>query len=243
MEKAVFCRDLFFSYDEADVLKGVSFDVEEGEYIGIIGPNGGGKSTLLKLILGFLEPKKGEIRVFGKPPLEAQRKTAYVPQNIRYDRHFPLSTLELVLGGRLSHLPWHGQFLKKDKEKGLEALAKVGLLELSGRHFGTLSGGEQQRSLIARALASEPKLLLLDEPTASVDIKAEREILSLLKSLKDEMTILMVTHDLQTTIDHFDRVLCVQQSVVSYSPKEVCEHYALGLYHPPLLNLKSGWER
>jgi zinc transport system ATP-binding protein len=194
---------------------------------------------LLKLILGFLSPSSGTVSVFGKEPRLAQSEIAYVPQQMRFDRSFPISTLELVLGGRLAHLPWYGRFKQEDREKALYALEKVGLADLAPRSFASLSGGQQQRVLIARALASEPKLLLLDEPTASVDPEAEAAILNLLQSMRGSITLMMVTHDLQTAIHYVDRVLVVQHQVIAYTPQEVCEHYALGLYHPPLLNLRS----
>lgn len=223
---------LTFKYDQVDVLKDVSFSVKEGEFLGIIGPNGGGKTTLLKLLIGFLVPTEGKINV-------SDTRFAYVPQNMRFDRHFPISVMELVLGGRLSELPWYGIFRNEDKEIAKEALQQIGLYHLKDQAFGTLSGGQQQRCLIARALASKPRILFLDEPTANVDSDASYEIMNLLQQLKGKMTILMVTHDLQTAINQVDRVLCVQQSAVTYTPIEVCEHYALGLYHPPLLTLKS----
>lgn len=237
MSEALYAEQLCFAYNGPPILNNVSFKVSEGEFIGLIGPNGGGKTTLLKLILGFLKPSSGQLSVFGAAPAALQKDIAYVPQNMRYDRHFPISVYELVLSGRLAHLPWYGIFAKSDHEKALSALKTVGLSDFAHRAFGTLSGGQQQRILIARALASEPALLLLDEPTANVDHDAEQKILELLQELKGKITILMVTHDLQTAIDQVDRVLCVQQGVISYSPQEVCEHYALGLYHPPLLNL------
>lgn len=237
---AVISDNVSFNYEDIDVLSSASFAVKKGEFIGIIGPNGGGKTTLLKLILGFLQPKQGKIEVFGRSPLDAQGQVAYVPQSMRYDRHFPISVLELVLGGCLADLPWYGSFKKEDRKRALSALDQVGLSFLAERPFGTLSGGQQQRVLIARSLASDPKLLLLDEPTASVDSEAEQSIYSLLQTLKGKMTIMMVTHDLQTAINQVDRVLCVQHSVISYTPDEVCEHFALGLYHPPLINMKKG---
>lgn len=230
-------QNLYFSYGDDPIFSNISFEIEEGEFIGIIGPNGGGKSTLLRLILGFLTPAKGSLTVFHKSPGKALHQMAYVPQNMRFDKHFPLSTLELVLQGRLFHLPWHGIWKKHDIKKAHLALEEVNLAHLKDRPFGTLSGGEQQRALIARALVSDPKILILDEPTANVDQTAEKTILNLLSSLQRKMTILLVTHDLQTAIDQVSRVLCVQREIVSYSPKEICEHYALGLYHPPLLTV------
>lgn len=239
MTVSIFAHRLFFSYEDQDVLEDISFEVKEGEFIGIIGPNGGGKSTLLKLILGFLEPSSGALKVFGKDPATIRKQMAYVPQNCRFDRHFPISTLELVLMGRLSHLPFWGVYRREDVLKAEDALDAVGLKHLKNKSFGTLSGGQQQRVLIARAIVQEPKILLLDEPTANVDNQAEKDILNLLMELKGKMTILTVTHDLQTTIHRVDRVFCVQHTLIPYTPEEVCEHYALGLYHPPLLNLKS----
>ena len=230
-----------FAYDENDppVLKNATFKVEAGEFLAIIGPNGGGKTTLLKLILGFLKPQSGQITVFGQAPAAARQQMAYVPQSQRFDRQFPISVLELVLAGRLSHLPWYGCFNNKDKQAAREALAKVGLSEYEEAPFGTLSGGQAQRALIARALVAEPKLLLLDEPTASVDVQAEADICALLQKLKGQITILMVTHDLKTILNDIQRVLYVQQKVYPLHPKEVCEHFAIGLYHSPLINLSG----
>lgn len=228
-----------FAYRESAVLKDVSFSVQEGEFIGIIGPNGGGKTTLLKLIMGFLKPDVGSIHIFGKIPQQTQQLVAYVPQSMRFDRQFPISVLELVLLGRLSHLSWHGQHHHLDKEKAIEAMEKVGIAHLQNASFGELSGGQAQRALIARALVSEPKLLLLDEPTASVDSQAEMDIYNILDFLKKQMTIMMVTHDLNSVIERVDRVICVQNKVFTLLPQEVCEHFALGLYHTPLIKLGS----
>ena len=226
---------LGFGYQDSLVLEDVSFSVKRGEFLGIFGPNGGGKTTLLKLIMGFLEPTSGSIEVFGKPPRSSQQKISYVPQSLHFDRKFPISVFELVLSGRLAHLPWYGRYRREDRQEALHALAEVGLVDIKERAFGTLSGGQAQRSLIARALVSQPELLLLDEPTASVDAQAETEIYHLLEGLKGKMTILMVTHHLRTAINQVQRVLCVKKNVISLQPEEVCEHFAIGLYHPPLI--------
>jgi zinc transport system ATP-binding protein len=230
---------LFFSYTYTPVLFDISLKVQAGEFIGLIGPNGGGKTTLLKLIMGFLKPSKGKIRVFGESPrsLRVGRSLplAYVPQSIRFDREFPISVLDVVLSGLLSRLPWYGWFHQKERSAAFEALEKVGLEKFYKHPFGTLSGGQAQRVLIARALVSQPQLLLLDEPTASVDSQAEADIYAILKELKGKMTIMMVTHDLRAAIDHVQRVFCVQGNVLSLKPEEVCEHFAIGLYHAPLI--------
>lgn len=226
-ELLIHFEHVFFGYGEDLVLRDVNFKVHAGEFIGIIGPNGGGKTTLLKLILGFLKPKRGLKQI-------NTSEVAYVPQGLRFDRQFPISVMELVLSGRLAHLPWYGVYSKADRQAALEALEKVGLISHRNAAFGTLSGGQAQRALIARALVSNPSLLLLDEPTASVDTQAEADIYRILQSLRGQMTILMVTHNLNVAIELVDRVLCVQGGVLSLMPQEVCEHFALGLYHAPL---------
>jgi zinc transport system ATP-binding protein len=233
--------DVSFAYQNQAhrVLKNATFNVSAGEFLGIIGPNGGGKTTLLKLIMGFLKPIEGQIHIFGQSPTEARRNIAYVPQSLRYDRQFPISVFELILSGRLSHLSWYGKYSQKDRQIAFEMLEKVGLNAYKDVPFGTLSGGEAQRALIARALASEPQILLLDEPTASVDAQAEANICSFLQHLKGKMTILMVTHDLKTIIRDVERVICVQNEIYSLQPQEVCEHFALGLYHVPLIQMPS----
>lgn len=234
MAPIVIFDQVSFAYHDALILKHVSFSVQEKEFIGIIGPNGGGKTTLLKLLMGFLKCARGKISVFGESPQSARQRIAYVPQGLHFDRQFPISVQELVLSGRLSHLPWHGVYSKADLHAADEALHKVGLQELRQHAFGDLSGGQAQRALIARALVSEPDLLLLDEPTASVDTPAEAVIYEILKDLRGKITMMMVTHDLRVAIDLVDRVLCVQGGVISLLPQEVCEHFALGLYHAPI---------
>jgi zinc transport system ATP-binding protein len=226
-----------FSYQGAPVLNSVSFQIYPGEFIGMIGPNGGGKTTLLKLILGFLKPTSGTIRIFGdKTRGHAEtNKVAYVPQSVRFDREFPISVEEVVLSGLISHLPWFGRFHSSDRQAAKEALQQMGLTHLASAAFGTLSGGQAQRALIARALVSNPQLLLLDEPTASVDIQAESDIYAMLNQLKGKITILMVTHDLRAAIEQVERILCVQGGVNALKPEEVCKHFAFGLYHMPLI--------
>lgn len=235
---AIQVENLQFAYQITPILTDVNFSISSGEFIGIIGPNGGGKTTLLKLILGFLKPSQGSIKIFDSPAGSscAQKKLAYVPQSIRFDREFPISVEEVVLSGLMSHLPWYGKFKQKDKQAALEALERVRLADYAHCSFGTLSGGQAQRVLIARALVSNPQLLLLDEPTASVDNQAETDIYNILKELQEQqMTILMVTHDLRIALHHVARVLYVQNKVWSLKPEEVCEHFAIGLFHPPLI--------
>lgn len=234
MEPVIAVKHLNFSYPHTEILKDVSFQVDSGEFLGVIGPNGGGKTTLLKLLMGFLKPDSGAIQIFGNSPASALQHIAYVPQNLLFDRQFPISVLELVLLGRLSQLPWYGIFSEQDRNAARSALEQVEMLEFEKYSFGSLSGGQAQRVLIARALASNPKLLLLDEPTASIDTQAQALIYSILKKLEGSITILMVTHDLKASIGIVSRVLCVHGGVISLPPSEVCEHFALGLYHAPL---------
>jgi len=236
MPAAVSASQLTFGYGPLPVLHGVNFEIGEGETIAIIGPNGGGKTTLLKLIMGFLRPDGGEIRIFGCPQKQARELLAYVPQRLPFDRDFPISVLEVVLTGRLNRMSWYGCWKQEDMEAAHAALEQISLAEWSSAPFGSLSGGQAQRVLIARALVSQPRLLLLDEPTSSIDMQAQQDIYQLLHQLHGKMTIVMVTHDLNTVIKRVDRVLCVQGQVLPLAPQEVCEHFAFGLYHPPLIS-------
>jgi len=225
--------EVSFAYDREPVLSDVSFSIESGEWIGLIGPNGGGKTTLLKLILGFLQPDEGKIELFGQPPKEGRRQIGYVPQSLGFDPAFPISLLELVLTGRLCKLRWYGRHSKRDRQLALEALEQVGLIQFANRRYSELSGGQRQRALIARALVSNPRMLVLDEFTANLDQEAEAAIYRFLQRLHREITILMVTHDLDALVDKVDRVLSIRRELSILPPAKVCEHFAMGLYHPP----------
>lgn len=220
--------DLFFSYDAVKILERVNLRVKKGEFIGIMGPNGGGKTTLLRLLMGFLIPASGTVKVNGK--------IGYVPQVHRTDRDFPIAVHELILLGALSKTTFWGTYPPAVKEKANALIEQLGLTPHKNKVFGSLSGGLAQRVLLARALLSDPDLLLLDEPTSNIDRASTAVIFELLEALKGHKTILLVTHDLKTTIERVDRVLCVQGEVNSFLPKDVCEHFALGLYHTPLLS-------
>ncbi|MDQ5956071.1 MAG: zinc transport system ATP-binding protein [Chlamydiota bacterium] len=229
-------HQLFFSYNHQSILEDVNITVQPNEFIVVFGPNGGGKTTFFKLILGLLQPKKGWVKVLNKNPQHTRHLMGYVPQMQQVDRSFPISVLDVVMMGCLSKLNYWGRFPKAMRKLGLEALEKVSLLHKEKASFGSLSGGETQRALIARAIVDHPKILLLDEPTANVDPLAEKSIYQLLKELNTDMTILMVSHDLQTIIDKASRLICVNRQATSLQTKEVCEHFALGLYHTPLTN-------
>ena len=196
------------------------------------------RSTFLKLVLGLLKPDEGEIAVFGKPPESAKTQMGYVPQVNNVDRQFPISVFEFVLSGTLTKKSgW--TYPNEVKEQVKELLKQLNLYEHQHKPFGKLSGGLAQRVCIARALVSDPDLLVLDEPTANIDVKAQEEILNLLFGMKKKKTILLVTHDLNTVISGIDRVLCIEHEATSFMPKEVCEHFAHGLYHRPLMEKKK----
>jgi zinc transport system ATP-binding protein len=236
MNPIIQAEDLTFSYSPLSVLSGVNLAVEKGEFIGLIGPNGGGKTTLLKLVMGFLRPTAGSLQVLGCSPEKARLRMGYVPQVHRMDRSFPITVRELVLLGALERRSLFGKDrLVNDEADAL--LEEMGLSEYEDRPFASLSGGLAQRALFTRALLSRPELLLLDEPTANVDISSTQQILQKLDEIKGETTILLVTHDLSTIVERVDRILSVRGCVHSFHPKEICEHFALGLYHTPLAGL------
>ncbi|URA09173.1 metal ABC transporter ATP-binding protein [Thermospira aquatica] len=213
MSVAIEVKNLSFGYAEKPIVNNVSFSINEGEFVTLVGPNGGGKTTLLRLLLGLLQPWSGSILIYGQPNIKQRQIIGYVPQSGIFDRQFPLTVEEMVLQGRLK--PW-GWYTDKDKKCALEALDKVGLLHLQKETFSHLSGGQLQRVLIARALASEARILFLDEPSASIDSESEEKLFSLLSTLKREKTILLVTHDTGFINTITDRVLCIHQTL--------CEH-------------------
>jgi zinc transport system ATP-binding protein len=210
------CRGVSFAYGRSLVLENASFAVHQGESLCVIGPNGGGKSTLAKLILGLLEPSAGTLTVFGRHPAESRTAIGYVPQAMRFDPQFPISALDIVLMGRLNHLAV-GRFSKACRATARAALAEVGLSGYERRPFSDLSGGERQRVMIARALACDPGILLLDEPTANIDLSIEAQLIETLVSLRRRMTILMITHDLDLVSSIGDSVLCVNHRVHRHS--------------------------
>ena len=178
-------------------LERVNLTVQTGEFLGLVGPNGGGKTTLLKLVLGLLLPDTGTVRVFGEPPVKARKQVGYVPQFADVDRSFPITVLDVVLMGRLGITRFLGNYQPSDYTAAQRAMEQVGVWELRKQRLGDLSEGQRQRVLIARALTSKPRLLVLDEPTASVDSTAEAAISSLLMRLQGSITILMVSHDIE----------------------------------------------
>jgi zinc transport system ATP-binding protein len=216
-------RGLWFSYNNHPVLREVDLTVGRGDFLVLIGPNGGGKTTLLKLMLGILRPDRGVIRVFGKPPREASHQIGYVPQELDVDRSFPIRVLDVVLMGRLQHGKLWSRYSRRDKEATYQALERVGMGEYQNHRIGELSGGQRQRVLVARALVSEPKILFLDEPTAHVDSKGETDFYSFLKELNETVTIVVVSHDLSVIASCFKSVACVNQRLFFHDGAKIPE--------------------
>ncbi len=207
-------KDVSFSYGGPYVLEDVNLCLHQGDFASLIGPNGGGKTTLLKIILGLLKPAKGSVRVLGGSPEESRRRIGYIPQKAQFDPQFPVSVFEVALMGRLGVGQSIGLYSKSDRERSLKALDEVGLADLRNRAFSALSGGQQQRVLIARALSSDPEMLLLDEPTANLDVHMEEAFYDLLVTLNRRMTIVLVSHDLGVVSRLVRTVVCVKQKVM-----------------------------
>lgn len=208
-------QNLSFQYSSTSpwIVDRVSCDIQEKDFIGIIGPNGGGKTTLIKLILGLLSPTRGNILHYPHQSYPQALKIGWVPQHFSYDKSFPISTQEVVLTGRMSRLPWYGRYSKQDLLAAQAALDTVGLLPYRNVCFSHLSGGQMQRVLLARALASEPQILILDEPTANIDPKTQKSILQILSKLNHQCTIIMITHDLHHATHCFNKVYFMKNTL------------------------------
>jgi len=225
---------LTFAYQTTPVLEDVSFTVAAREFVSVVGPNGGGKTTLLKLMLGLLQPQRGTIHVFGRPPIEVRQRIGYVPQHAQFDPQFPVTALDVVLMGRLGISAALGPASRADRRAALKALDEVGLADYARRPLPALSGGQRQRVLIARALASEPELLLLDEPTANLDIAVQGDFLELLHKLNERMTILLVSHDVGFVSQHVRTVICVARHVDVHPTRELNGRTISALYGGPV---------
>lgn len=206
-----------FSFGKVPVLQDVSLKIGAREFCALIGPNGGGKSTLVKLALGLLVPDTGTVQVLGAKPKLARSRIGYVPQFATFPKDFPITAREAVLHGRLGRRTWWRSLDAADHQAADTALAATEVAELADRPIAALSGGQLQRVMIARALATEPELLLLDEPTAHVDTHAEHSLFDLLAQLHQHMAIVMVSHDVGLVSRHVDRVACLNRTLVCHA--------------------------
>jgi len=227
-----------FAYDGNLVLEDISLTVEEGDFLGVVGPNGSGKTTLLKIILGLIHPTRGKVRVFGESPERGRHFIGYVPQHANLDASFPISVTDVVLIGRLGQAPVLGRYRKTDRQAAEEAMHEAEVYDLRNRRFGKLSGGQQQRVLMARALVGQPELLLLDEPTASIDGRVEQDIYHLLKKLNEKVTIMLVSHDLGFISTYVNRVACVNRRLVCNPTEKITGDVIEACYSGPVHMLK-----
>ncbi len=218
---AIQVENLSFAYGDLPVLEAVDLEVAEGEFLGIVGPNAGGKSTLLKLLLGLLKPQRGRIRILGTTPEKARRLIGYVPQHPAFARDFPVTVEQVVLMGRLGRGRLWGGYAKEDHAVARRVMEEAEIADLAQRPVGRLSGGQLQRVLVARALACEPRILLLDEPTANIDLRVENELFDLLRELNQRMTILVVSHDIAFISRYVHRVACLDHTLVCHTTGEI----------------------
>lgn len=214
-------KDLEFAYSGETILESVNLSVKDHDFLAIIGPNGGGKTTLLKLMLGLLTPGSGTVLIKGHPPHKASSSIGYVPQNVHMNHSFPISALDVVLMGALEPGNRFQRNQAQHRNAALDALDRLEMGDHADKRIGVLSGGQRQRVLIARALVSQPEILLLDEPTASIDTKGQTEFYQLLAKLNKKITILVVSHDLLVISRYVNSVACVNKWLHFHDQAEI----------------------
>ncbi len=233
-------EDIWVRYDGIPVLQGVTLIVKDNEFLGLIGPNGGGKTTLLRVILGLVKPVWGRVTVLGEPPRRNRHLIGYVPQHNFFDRDFPVNVREIVLMGRNGRRGLLSRYNEDDKERAGNALKMVGMLDQQNRQIGRLSGGEQQRVFIARALVGEPKVLLLDEPTASVDTTTQTDFYEMLEDLRQQMPIVLVSHDISAVSVYVDKIACLNRQLFYHGSPEIEAEVLEATYKCPVQMLTHG---
>ena len=241
-DKIVSISDLWVYRREHTVLEDINLELLAGDFLGLIGPNGGGKSTLLKAMLGLIKPDRGSITIFGKKPAAARSRMGYVPQKTVFDQSFPVKVLDVVLMGRYSRTGLLHRYNRQDRKAALEALQAVGMEERAEREIGALSGGEQQRVFVARSLVSDPELLLLDEPTAGVDSAQQTDFYDLLCHLNRDMgiAIVLVSHDVTAISTYVSKIACLNQRLYYHGSKELSNEDIEKAYGCPVEMIAHG---
>jgi zinc transport system ATP-binding protein len=239
-EPVLSLRNVSFSYRGEPVLEDVTLEVEARDYLAILGPNGSGKTTLLKVMLGLLQPQRGSVRVLGRTAATARGQVGYVPQHAGFDLDFPIRVLDVVLMGRYPARRLGRRFDAEDRAQALRALAQVELAPCAERPIGALSGGQIQRVLIARALALEPRLLLLDEPHASLDERVGRSVWELLEELSQRLTIVLVSHDIGAISHYVRSVACLNRRLHGHPSRELTPEILEATYGCPVELLAHG---
>lgn len=239
-EEVVKLDNVWVDYHGLVVLEGINLSISQHDFLGIIGPNGGGKTTLLRVILGLVNPVRGRVTVFGQTAEKVRKFIGYVPQHSQFDFNFPISAWEVVLMGRYRHTGFFNRYQDMDKDITREVLNSVGMFEHKDRQIGKLSRGQQQRVLLARALVGEPKLLILDEPTASVDVKMQTGFYELLGKLKEKMAIVLVSHDIGAVSIYVDKIACLNRKLFYHDSKEIKAEELIEIYQCPVELIAHG---
>ena len=227
---AIEISNLNFSFENLAILENITMSIEQGDFAGLVGPNGGGKTTLLKLILGLYKPQSGTISIFGESLKKQRKKIGYVPQYANFNSDFPISVQDTVLQGRLGVSSFFGRYDQNDKIIAQKVMQETEILNLAHRSIQTLSGGQMQRVLVARALAAEPEIMLLDEPTANIDQRAEKDIFDIFKAINERMTILIISHDIAFVSDYINKVFCLNKTLVCHDASPVTSDTIHTLY-------------
>jgi len=227
-------ENVWVQYDGRLVLENVDLTVRERDFMGIIGPNGGGKTTLLKVLLGLVSPARGRVTVLGRTPSEARRFVGYVPQHVEFDDDFPISVWEVAMMGRLGRRGLLKPYTEADRRMVAEALRHVDMLDHRDRQIGQLSGGERQRVYVARALASDPEILLLDEPTASVETRVVGGIYDVLEDLNRRVTIILVSHDIGVVSSYVKTIGCLNRRLIYHESKVITPDMLEAAYQCPV---------
>jgi zinc transport system ATP-binding protein len=239
-EPAVHIEDLSVRLGGRRVLEDINLRIKEGDFLGVIGPNGGGKTTLLRAILGLVKPERGKIEVFGRSPRAARKQIGYLPQKSLFDPKFPITAIEVVMMGRYATRGLIRRYTSQDLDSAREAISLVGMSEYADREIGSLSGGEQQRIFVARAIVSAPRLLLLDEPAAGIDSAKQVEFYELLGELNEKMTIIMVSHDISAVSAYVKKIACVSRKLYYHDSKELLAEDIEEAYRCPVEMIAHG---
>ncbi len=233
-EVVISAKNVWAGYNGEPILEDVNLDVYAGDFIGLIGPNGGGKTTLLRVLLGLLPATRGEVRIMGQSVRAGRRHIGYVPQVVEFDHDFPISVWDVARMGRLGRRGAGRRYTREDDAAVADALEKVGMARFRRRAIGELSGGQRQRVYIARALAQEPDILFLDEPTANIDAQASESIYTLLQELNARVTILLISHDLFAISSYVRTVGCISGRLYYHEDKQITQGMIDQAYHCPV---------